>query len=222
LCDSSIFLNLTITHNSYSTIMVSACDAWQSPSGEQIWTISGTYTDTIANAYGADSIITVNLAITTLNTNTSLIDELNISSLETNATSYQWLDCIDGFSVIQGANTSIFTASANGNYAVEVTANGCVDTSDCVSIVSVGVHSFDDLRLVNVSPNPTTGSLQVEIQQPFQSASWKLTQLSGSVLQTGNSSLFNFELFIEGNPGMYFLWLELDSGEVMRVPIIRL
>ena len=222
LCDSSVFLNLTITHNSYSTITVAACESWPSPSGEQIWTISGTYTDTIANAYGADSIITVNLAITTLNTNTSLIDELTISSLETNATTYQWLDCVDGFSLIPGATSSIFTALANGNYAVEVTANGCVDTSACVSIVSVGVHSFDDLKSVSVAPNPTTGSLHVEIQQPFQRASWKLTQLSGSVLQTGNSSVTNFDLFIEGNPGMYFLWLELDSGEVIRVPIVRL
>jgi hypothetical protein len=58
-CDSVITLHLTITRKSYSTIWVSACDRYTSPSGKYAWTAGGTYTDTIPNAAGCDSIITI-------------------------------------------------------------------------------------------------------------------------------------------------------------------
>lgn len=221
LCDSAIFLNLNVTHNSYSTLIINACDEWYSPSGDQLWTSSGTYFDTIVNTFGADSIITINLTITTLNTMTELTDELNIMALEENAT-YQWLDCIAGFSLIPGATFSNFTAQENGSYAIQLTANGCVDTSACLSITSVGIITFDQLTSVYISPNPTTGYLLVEIPQSFQIKGWKLSQLSGHVVLAGGSTLDNFELYIEGDSGMYFLWLEFDTGEVARLPIVLL
>lgn len=56
-----------------STITATNCDSYTSPSG-QIWTISGTYMDTIANASGCDSVITVNLTINTSTSNFMMID----------------------------------------------------------------------------------------------------------------------------------------------------
>jgi uncharacterized repeat protein (TIGR03803 family) len=60
-CDSVITLQLIIKHSSASTLYVSACDSYTSPGGGHIWTRSGTYTDTIPNASGCDSIITIHL-----------------------------------------------------------------------------------------------------------------------------------------------------------------
>lgn len=63
-CDSILTINLTIKHNTTSTISPTACGTYTVPSGHEAYTTSGTYHDTIPNAAGCDSIITINLTIT--------------------------------------------------------------------------------------------------------------------------------------------------------------
>lgn len=46
-----------------STISPAACVKYKSPSGRYTWTTSGTYTDTLVNAGGCDSVITIHLKI---------------------------------------------------------------------------------------------------------------------------------------------------------------
>ena len=63
MCDSIITINLTIKNNTTSTISPTACGSYTVPSGDETYTISGTYMDTIPNAAMCDSIITINLTI---------------------------------------------------------------------------------------------------------------------------------------------------------------
>lgn len=58
-CDSVITINLTINNSTNSSITAAACHNYTSPSGNHLWSISGIYTDTLTNANGCDSIITV-------------------------------------------------------------------------------------------------------------------------------------------------------------------
>jgi hypothetical protein len=46
-----------------SSVTIEACDSYTSPSTKYTWTASGTYTDTLTNQYGCDSIMSVNLTI---------------------------------------------------------------------------------------------------------------------------------------------------------------
>jgi uncharacterized repeat protein (TIGR03803 family) len=62
-CDSVITLHLTVSHPSTSALFVESCDTYTSPSGKFTWITSGIYTDTIPNAVGCDSIITINLKL---------------------------------------------------------------------------------------------------------------------------------------------------------------
>ncbi|MEX0966298.1 MAG: T9SS type A sorting domain-containing protein [Bacteroidia bacterium] len=62
-CDSVISVNLTIIPRTTSAIHPTACDSFISPSSKYIWNSSGTYTDTLLNALGCDSVITINLTI---------------------------------------------------------------------------------------------------------------------------------------------------------------
>ena len=48
----------------FETIAISICDSLQAPSGKW-FSATGTYMDTIPNAVGCDSVITINLTITT-------------------------------------------------------------------------------------------------------------------------------------------------------------
>jgi hypothetical protein len=51
------------TCNTTATISVESCESYSTPSGNNTYTASGTYTDIIPNAAACDSIITINLTI---------------------------------------------------------------------------------------------------------------------------------------------------------------
>ena len=68
LCDSLITINLTINPPTTSTIDTLVCGSYTVPSGDETYTVSGTYSDTIPNSIGCDSLITINLTIGTLAT----------------------------------------------------------------------------------------------------------------------------------------------------------
>jgi hypothetical protein len=62
-CDSILTINLTIKNNTTATISPVACGSYTVPSGDEMYMTSGTYMDTIPNAAGCDSILTINLTI---------------------------------------------------------------------------------------------------------------------------------------------------------------
>ena len=63
-CDSLLTLTIQFVNETFDTINPSVCDAsYLSPSGKYLWTISGTYNDTIINSNGCDSIMTINLSV---------------------------------------------------------------------------------------------------------------------------------------------------------------
>ena len=65
----------------------------------------------------------------------------------TNA-SYQWLDCNNSNAIIVGETSHQLNASANGDYAVEVTySNGCIDTSACYQVTNV--VTYDTITILD-------------------------------------------------------------------------
>ncbi|MNU79372.1 hypothetical protein D3C71_689860 [compost metagenome] len=62
-CDSVATLNLTIKNSTGSTVSVTACTSYTWPQTGLLYNASGLYRDTIANAVGCDSVITLNLTI---------------------------------------------------------------------------------------------------------------------------------------------------------------
>lgn len=62
-CDTSQTVYLTVLESSYGTLSATNCNSYISPSGNYTWTTSGFYSDTITNAAGCDSVISVSLVI---------------------------------------------------------------------------------------------------------------------------------------------------------------
>lgn len=52
---------------------------------------------------------------------------------------FQWLNCANDYSIINQANQNIFSPLENGSYAVEITNNGCVDTTSCIEINNLSI-----------------------------------------------------------------------------------
>jgi len=61
--EDAFILKLNQCFNSSSIITAAACESYVSPSGHYTWEASGTYLDTLGNATGCDSLITINLTI---------------------------------------------------------------------------------------------------------------------------------------------------------------
>jgi len=62
-----------------------------------------------------------------------------LSSVQNDAM-YQWLDCDNNFSPITGASSQTFTPLNSGNYAVQVTYNGCTSISECILVDFTGLN----------------------------------------------------------------------------------
>lgn len=63
LCDSILEINLQVNGVVHGYDSISTCEEFMSPSGNQIWNVSGSYMDTIPSVEGCDSALTVELTI---------------------------------------------------------------------------------------------------------------------------------------------------------------
>jgi hypothetical protein len=93
------------------------------------------------------------------NVNTTVSLALGTLTAETGY-NYQWLNCETGYSVIAGATSQSFTPSTSGNYAVELTADGCVDTSECFNVSVVGITQ-NTTNSFAIFPNPAHDKLTI-------------------------------------------------------------
>ncbi len=100
--------------------------------------------------------------VATIDGSVSLGNNYTITANEANATSYQWLDCDNGYSAITGETSQSFSATVSGNYACEIMSGCSVDTTVCTSIIINGVNDLEGDIRINVYPNPTKGLLTIE------------------------------------------------------------
>jgi hypothetical protein len=90
-----------------------------------------------------------------LTDNSVSVNGETITATENGAT-YQWIDCDNSNTPIVGETSQSFTASVSGNYAVEITKNGCTVTSACTA-VNVASIQHKSSNVFTLSPNPTDG-----------------------------------------------------------------
>jgi len=201
-CDSIITINLTINSNTASSISETACLQYTSPSGKFIYSESGNYNDTLPNSKGCDSVITINLTINTVDI--SVVTDSRVLTANNNANSYQWIDCSTN-NIIDGETNQTYMPSANGNYAVIMTQNGCTDTSDCYEISAVGITQQNNSK-ISVFPNPTNGNISIELGQVYAKVNISLTNIHGQTQRSWNfENVDHLNLVIEEAPGLYFI-----------------
>ena len=140
-CDSTITLDLTITPQSTSSIIKTACSFYIAPDDE-VYTSTGNYTAIIDNAAGCDSVITIDLTINPTPSAAVTQNGATLTATQTGAT-YEWLDC-DDESIIVGEINQAFTPAVTGNYAVIVTIGDCFKKSDCFLVDFTGIGELNN------------------------------------------------------------------------------
>lgn len=197
-----------------STISPTVCDTYTSPSGNYTHTSSNTFNDTIPNTAGCDSVITINLTVNSVDESVNQTS-ITLTAVTASAT-YQWLDCNNAYAIIPGATSQNYTAAANGDYALKITANGCTDTSACFAIDEVGISETNSI--FNLFPNPAQDFVIVNTGQ-LTSGQIVITDVLGREIlhQTILSNTTQISLQNLNASGTYFVKVSNLEGEILGV-----
>ena len=221
-CDSIVTVDLTIFQPTEGIDVQAACNEYNWIDGNiytesnntAIFTISGGTTN------GCDSVIFLDLTINTVNTNTSL--DGSTITCEAEGASYQWLDCDNNLNIIPGETNQNFTAYSSRNFAVEITANGCVDTSDCVAIILTSVIQNSIADKFTISPNPTNGSFTIDFNRIRGRLTIRLFSAFGRLIEIYNVlNSDHIDIDIIQPSGLYFIEIEDLKGHKSVLKLIN-
>jgi hypothetical protein len=175
------------------------------------------FTDATGTCQASSSIGVANITIDTSTT-------LNNATISANATgvTYQWVDCNNGMSDIPDETNSDFTPTANGNYAIKLTKNTCINTSDCVMITTLGVDVNSLSNTFKIYPNPTYGDFSIEYGDSQNSLTFSLYSITGKLILSENSkNASTIKLNIDKPAGTYILKIINAKGEVTFTKIVK-
>ncbi len=204
----------TLCENSTQTIVKTACNRYVSPSKKYTYTKTDTYYDTILNATGCDSIITINLTIDS--TDVSVTNSSPTLTANATGATYQWLDCNKNFTKINNAKSRNYVANSNGTYAVEVTQNGCIDTSLCINLSNVQILENTFGTSVKLFPNPTNDEVTIDLGKQYNEVSVIIRNALGQeVMKESFNNTNAFKLNIPGETGLYILELHATGHRAL-------
>lgn len=124
-CDSIATLDLTITNSSTGSEVVSACDSFTWPTNGTTYTTTGTYTATLVNAAGCDSIVTLDLTVNTASAPIVTVqNNCGSSVLTATGSNLVWSTA---------ETTPSITVTTGGTYTVNQTSNGCTSSNTTVA-----------------------------------------------------------------------------------------
>lgn len=209
-CDSVVTLDLTVIHPSLATDTRTECAPFTWIDGN-VYTAdndSATYTILGGSAEGCDSTITLDLTIQTIDVTTT-VNELTITANLSGA-NYQWINCDNGNAPLQGDTNQSYSATVNGNYACIIDDNGCVDTSDCISITTVGLDVLNSY-VFHLYPNPAKDQLFVKINS--ESLKYEIRDVHGKKVCQGTEKIIDVSTLA---PGSYFIQLVTEEGAYTR------
>lgn len=202
-CDSTLIIGLILNSSTSDTIVENICNQnyYVSPSTKYQWTTSGIYNDTIQNAEGCDSILTIDLSFNSPDTSVSVFGDSLVANQS--GANYQWIDCANNYTPIIGASQRGYKPSSNGNYAVVITLNNCIDTSSCHQLITTGLKKHLNQDFISVYPNPSNGVFYLKMNEQ---ADIFLYDASGKVVYLNSSAYGKIEIDISDfSDGVYYL-----------------
>lgn len=138
---------------------------------------------------------------------------------------YQWLNCDNAMAPILSDTNQTLGPHAPGNYAVIVTENGCVDTSLCQSVGSIGLNEEAALGTVNIYPSPAQDYVIIKFEsEANQLIELRIVNLLGEVVYENETVQSKGSLKIDCAhlvTGIYIVELTTTAGELSKKLIIE-
>lgn len=218
-CDSFMTINLTLNPAKIENINTENCRYYITPSGKII-TQTAQLKDTLKYKSGCDSVI-YSINVTINNVNTGVVRDVNTLIAQTNNANaqFQWLDCKANYQLIGGVTFKQFSPQVNGEYAVQVTENGCIDTSNCIVFEVNGNH--DLMSFILVHPNPSNGKFHISTDKTLHHVEMIMMNAEGRILQRWSQDEFNGQAFdLNLRPGIYFIqFISMEGQNIWPIMI---
>ena len=202
-----------------SIVSQSACNSYTIAG--TTYTKSGTYTVLLATANDCDSVVTLHLTVDpdTGVTRTSYTLKSNAAGA-----AYQWLDCNNNMSAIPGATNQVFQLPFNttGSFAVALNKNGCVDTSACYFVSTVGIDQVNEKPVLKYYPNPVQDHVVIELDKTYHEVRIELYNVAGQAIQ---KTVFKDSKTIRNSfdipPGVYLMSIQADGIEKQWIKLVK-
>jgi hypothetical protein len=144
------------------------------------------------------------------------ITERNDTLFAPVANTYQWL--LNG-NPIAGATQSFFVVGEEGIYAVQLTANGCTETSNNFS---TGITNIGQNNAFEVYPNPSTGKWTIESDQPKPGGVCQIYDSEGRLVYTQNIMAEKFDIEPDLSAGVYLLKILTQDQLQYQIKLVKL
>lgn len=220
-CDSVIQLNYTRHQPTSGVDVQTSCYKILWIDGLAYTESNNTATHTLTNVNGCDSIVTLDLTIGVEDVGTTVVDSTILADIA--GQTYQWLNCNEGFTTIGGATSQSYSPENNGSYAVEITQNGCVDTSECQSINIINTVEYNYFEDIKLYPNPSSDVFNIDFLNEIEDAKLIVTNLQGQVILRQNlKNVSKTKINLQDqNSGMYLLSLRSNLGQKVILLVKR-
>jgi hypothetical protein len=218
-CDSIITLDLTFLSETFGTDIQNSCDSLTWINGQTYFESNSTATDTLVNAMGCDSIVTLDLTITTLDT--MITSDGNVLIADQVGGSYQWLSCPDMTPII-GATDQSFEVVESGEYAVVITNEECLDTTSCHLILITDLEENNSLTGSFLFPNPGNGEFSIDLGQVKDKVTITISDLRGKIIRSERCVGGQIKkLIVNEAKGTYLLVVTTESERVTKRLVIE-
>ncbi len=182
----------------------------------------GMYIDTIFSDSNCQTILFQEIIHTRLFDSIQVVEDSIYcyrSSLE--PVTYQWLNCDEGV-IVTGENQSVYVPIDTARYAVVVSSNGCVDTSNCTRVLIEGIPDHIGWNSVNIVPNPNNGEFSIRFSKHVYGADvFIINALGQFVYKAKNINTTNDRINLDIDKGIYQLIISTKEGTLTEKFVVN-
>ncbi len=213
ICNGETALLIASGASLYSWSVGATSTGINTASATPVTTTTYTVTGT-SSVCSSSSLATV--TVLSNDTTTSIIGN-TISSNDSSATTYQWLDCVRWPNiVISGSTNSNYTITKSGLYRVIVCHGNCCDTSNCEMVTLTSASILSNKSGIKIFPNPFTKQTTIKFDNLYNNVSIAMYNLVGQQLL--ETVFTGDEYIIERNSlaqGIYVLKIKFNGKLIL-------
>ena len=118
--------------------------------------------------------------------------------------------------MISGAIAQSYAVPVNGNYAVEITKNSCIDTSSCINVLVTDVTELEKSG-IRIYPNPVNNKITIELTDYSSNTQITITNIEGKIVYS-NTTIQSKKIVLNATDwakGVYII--KITDGQLNQI-----